>query len=137
MTQGSRLQAAGMFRELGEVRSGEPQPSIFDSVAAAELPDRDRVLGYLNSGHVLIDVMDIADDPFEPGRQIMNGSTVLTDGDWLWRKDLAYFVRIRRVALPDAFLALIRERDYAVPERDVPVLAACSQEARRLMFWSS
>jgi hypothetical protein len=45
-------------------------------------------------------------------------------------------VRHRRVALPDAFLALIRERDYAVPERDVPVLAACSQEARRLMFWN-
>jgi hypothetical protein len=126
-----------MFRELGEVRSGEPQPSIFDSVADAELPDLDRVVGYLDTGYILIDVMDVADDPFEPGRQIMNGSTVLTDGDWLWRKDLAYFVRHRRVALPDAFLALIRERHYAVPERGVPVLAACSQEARRLMFWNS
>ncbi|MCZ7374902.1 hypothetical protein [Micromonospora sp. WMMC250] len=132
-----QLKSAGMFREFGPVRSAEPQESIFDSVAAEELPDVTQVVAYLNSGHVLIDVMDVADDAFDPAQQVMNGSTVMTDGDWLWRKDLAYYVRRHRVALPEDFLALIRERDYAVPSRGVPELTACSRQARDLMFWNS
>jgi hypothetical protein len=123
-----------MFLEFGPIRSNQPQDSIFDHVREEELPDLARVVAYLEAGHILIDTMDIADDPFDPARQLMNGSTVLTDGDWLWRQDFAYFVRRHHVAVPDDFLALIRERDYAVPARDVSVLTACSQEARRLMF---
>ncbi|MGW4682378.1 hypothetical protein ACWEOS_28265 [Micromonospora taraxaci] len=134
---GGQLKSAGMFREFGPVRSAEPQESIFDSVAAEELPDVAQVVAYLNSGHILIDVMDVADDAFDPTRQVMNGSTVMTDGDWLWRKDLAYYVRRHRVALPEDFLALIRERDYVVPARGVPELTACSRQARDLMFWNS
>jgi hypothetical protein len=132
--QGSNLRTAGMFLEFGPIRSDQPQDSIFNHVHEEGLPDLARVVGYLEAGHILIDTMDIADDPFDPARQLMNGSTVLTDGDWLWRQDFAYFVRRHHVAVPDDFLALIRERDYAVPARDVSVLTACSQEARRLMF---
>lgn len=134
---GGQLRVAGMFREFGPVRSAQPQESIFDSVADEELPDLTQVVSYLNSGHVLIDVMDVANDAFDSARQVMNGSTVLTDGDWLWRKDLAYYVRRHRVTLPADFLALIRERDYVVPSRDVPELTACSRQARDLMFWNS
>lgn len=134
---GGQLKTAGMFREFGPVRSAEPQRSIFDSVADEELPDLTQVVTYLNSGHVLIDVMDVANDAFDSTRQVMNGSTVVTDGDWLWRKDLAYYVRRHRVAVPEAFLALIRERDYVVPSRGVPELTACSGQARDLMFWNS
>ncbi|MEU8215607.1 hypothetical protein AB0C47_07545 [Micromonospora taraxaci] len=134
---GGQLKSAGMFREFGPVRSAEPQESIFGSVAAEELPDLTQVVSYLNSGHVLIDMMDVADDAFDPARQVMNGSTVMTDGDWLWRKDLAYYVQRHRVAVPEAFLALIRERDYVVPSRSVPELTACSRQARDLMFWNS
>ncbi|WLS44517.1 hypothetical protein Q3V37_24495 [Micromonospora profundi] len=126
-----------MFREFGPVRSVEPQQSIFDSVIDEELPDAAQVVTYLNSGHVLIDVMDVADDAFDSTRQVMNGPTVLTDGDWLWRKDLAYYVRRHRIAVPEDFLALIRARNYVVPSRGVPELTDCSRQARELMFWNS
>ncbi|WP_341715817.1 hypothetical protein QQG74_17375 [Micromonospora sp. FIMYZ51] len=135
--ESGQLRTAGMFVEFGPVRSTDPQPSIFDSVADAELPDLAQVVGYLNSGYVLIDVMDVADDPFDAGQQVLNGATVLTDGDWLWRKDFAYYVRRHRVTVPEQFLTLIRERDYVVPAREVPELAACSRQARDLMFWNS
>ena len=123
-----------MFAELGPIRSGEPQPSIFDSVLDEPLPDVARVVAYLRAGHLLISAMDIADDPFQPGRQIMNGSSVQTDGDWMWRKDLAQFVQRHRVALPPDFLALIRERDYQVPDRDEPTLITHAKQAEALMF---
>ncbi|WP_434740273.1 hypothetical protein [Micromonospora sp. SH-82] len=137
LMDGGQVKTAGMFLEFGPVRSAEPQRRIFDSVADEELPDVAWVVGYLDAGHVLIDVMDVAADPFEPTERVLNGSTVLTDGDWLWRKDLAYYVRRHRVAVPAEFLALIRERGYAVPARGVPELTACSQRARELMFWNS
>ncbi|MEU6024829.1 hypothetical protein [Micromonospora sp. NPDC047134] len=135
--ESGQLRTAGMFVEFGPVRSPEPQQSIFDCVTDTELPDLARVVGYLNSGYVLIDVMDVAEDPFDSGRQVINGATVLTDGDWLWRKDFAHYVRRHRVAVPEQFLTLIRERDYIVPPRAVPELAACSRQARDLMFWNS
>ncbi|MFY1702650.1 hypothetical protein ACN28G_13040 [Micromonospora sp. WMMA1923] len=137
LMDGGQVKTAGMFLEFGPVRSAEPQRSILDSVADEELPDLARVVGYLDAGHVLIDVMDVAADPFEPTDQVMNGSTVLTDGDWLWRRDLAYYVRRHRVAVPAEFLALIRARGYAVPARGVPELTACARRARALMFWNS
>ncbi|WP_030490676.1 hypothetical protein [Micromonospora chokoriensis] len=134
---GGQLKTAGMFREFGPVRSAEPQESIFDSVADEKLPDLTQVVTYLDSGHILVDAMDIANDAFDPTRQVMNGSTVMTDGDWLWRKDLAYYLRRHRIALPEEFLAIIRERNYVVPSRSVPELTACSRQAGDLMFWDS
>jgi hypothetical protein len=122
-----------MFLEFGPVHSAEAQESIFSYVDENPLPDVAEVLKYLGAGHVLIDFMDIADDVFDPSEQVMNGSTVLTDGDWLWRRDTAYYLRFHNVRLPDEFLELIRARRYVVPHRDVPVLRECSQEAMRLM----
>ncbi|MEU6075880.1 hypothetical protein [Micromonospora sp. NPDC047074] len=128
------LRFVGMFRELGPVGLGLVQESIFDNVSAVELPDVDEVVRYLRAGYVLIDMMDLADDPFDPARQVMNGSTIRTDGDWLWRDDLAYYVHRHRVTLPEDFLALIRERRYVMPHRDEELLRECSLVAEELMF---
>jgi hypothetical protein len=57
-----------------------------------------------------------------------------TSTEWLWREDLAYYAGRHNVALPDDFLALIRRRDYAVPEVDEPTLERCTEFANRLMF---
>jgi hypothetical protein len=92
-------------------------------------------VAYLRAGHVLIDMMDIQDDVIDPSaEQVMNGSSVATDGDWLWREDLAYYVRRHNVDLPGEFLALIRGRNYQVPEVDPATLDRCADEAARLMF---
>ncbi|GGQ44651.1 hypothetical protein GCM10010166_11500 [Couchioplanes caeruleus subsp. azureus] len=61
----------------------------------------------------------------------MNGPTLLTDGDWLWRKDFPYYVRYRRVAVPEDFLTVIRERDYVVPDRQVAEMTAYWQPGWR------
>jgi hypothetical protein len=122
-----------MFLEFGPINSSEIQESIFDNVGGEPLVDSAEVIAYLRAGHPLIDMMDVADDVFDTSRQILNGSSVLTDGDWLWRLDLPYYVQRHHVRLPDQFLALIRERQYVVPEREIPLLRSCSQEAKRLM----
>lgn len=125
---------AGMFVELGAVRSPERQDSILAHVAPAPLPDVDQVLAYLKAGHGLIAMMDLQDDVIDGSRQVMNGSSIRTDGDWLWREDLAYYVERHNVAVPAEFLELIRRRDYLVPELDEVTLEECTVEAEHLMF---
>jgi hypothetical protein len=127
------MRTAGMFLEFGRVKQPEPQESIRDHVAPGPLPDVDQIVGYLRSGHVLIDFMDVADDVFDQSRQVLGGPTTLTDGDWLWRDDLAYYVEKHNVSVPADFLELIRQRHYAVPEVDEPVLDRIADEAVRLM----
>ncbi|GAA3348355.1 hypothetical protein GCM10020358_66540 [Amorphoplanes nipponensis] len=129
------MKLAGMFAELGRLRPPTPQPSIRASVASAPLPDVDDVVGYLRGGHKLIAAMDLQDDVFEPAEQILNGSTVLTDGEWLWRQDFAHYVGRHDVEVPPEFLALIRRRGYVVPEVDDPTLDACAAEAEHLVFF--
>jgi hypothetical protein len=129
------VKTVGMFIEFGPVKQAEPQDSIKAHIGPGPLPDVDKVVGYLRSGHPLIDMMDIQDDVLDSSqRPIMNGSSIATDGDWLWRNDLAYYVRRHNVALPDEFLQLIRQRNYTVPHVDDAVLDAAGAEAGHLMF---
>ncbi len=124
-----------MFKELGEVRSGEPQPSIFDNVLEESLPDADRVVAYLRGGHTLIDFMDISDDVFDKDRQVLGGPSIATDGDWYWRDDLTYYVQWHNVTPPAEFLTLIRERHYIVPEVSEERLIELTDPAVRMMSW--
>ena len=125
---------AGMFIELGPVRSAERQDSILANVAPEPLADLDQVLAYLKAGHGLIAMMDLQDDVFDGSRQVMNGSSVRTDGEWLWREDLAYYVERHNVAIPGEFLDLIRRRGYLVPDLDELTLEECTVQAEHLMF---
>jgi hypothetical protein len=128
------MKTAGMFLELGRVRQDAAQASIRDSVAEAQLPDREQVVSYLRSGHVLIDFMDVQDDVFDSSRQVLGGPTVLTDGEWLWREDLAYYVARHDVAVPGELLDRIRALGYVVPEVDEPRLVEITEFAHHLMF---
>ena len=124
---------AGMFLEFGGVKQSAPQESILDNVAESALPDVEQVVAYLKGGHVLIDFMDISDDVFDKSRQILGGPSTLTDGDWIWRDDFAYYVARHNVAVPPDFLDLIRQRHYVVPDLDEPTLDRLADEAVRLM----
>ncbi len=123
------MRTAGMFAELSQARYPTPTPKIRDNVATAPLTDADAVMAYLDAGHVLIDIMDIEDDPFNPAQQILNGSTMITDGEWLWRQDFTYYIRYHDVAVPPEFLAAIRARNYVVPEVPEERLIEIADEA--------
>jgi hypothetical protein len=128
------VKTAGMFIELNQGFHPDPTLSIRDHVASDPLPDADRVVAYLQAGHPLIDMMDIQDDPLEPSRQLLGGSSILTDGEWLWRTDFAQLVRRHRVEVPEEFLKVIRARHYIVPEQPYEVLAAAAAEADKYAF---
>mgnify|MGYP004490329077 CR=1 FL=1 len=123
-----------MFVELGQGFHPDPELRIRDHIAPDPLRDADRVVAYLRAGHGLIDMMDLEDDPLDPARQVMNGSSILTDGEWLWRYDFAYYVSRHRVVVPEEFLAVIRARHYIVPDVSVERLIALTPDAKRFAF---
>ncbi|KAB8161382.1 hypothetical protein FH609_027220 [Streptomyces sp. 3MP-14] len=65
----------------------------------------DTVAGYLDAGHPMLDVMELTQDVVRHAFQVPGGSSVLTDGEYAWRLDLAQYVRRYAPELPEAFLS--------------------------------
>lgn len=128
------VRTAGMFVELGQTRHPDPPQSIADHIGAEPLEDADLVTRYLTKGHLLIDMMDVERDVLDPEQEVLSGSSIMTDGEWLWRRDLAYYVRRHHVLLPRDLLATIRERRYTVPPLDETQLIALTGYAEHLAF---
>lgn len=56
-------------------------------------------------------------DVLDPeGPTLVSAGSLLTDGVWLWRDDLAYYVDKYHLVLPGALVARARELDYRPPE---------------------
>jgi hypothetical protein len=124
-----------MFVELTQGTYPTPARSIADNIAAQPLVDAENVVAYLRMGHHLIYMMDSQDDVLDPvARRLINGSSIQTDGDWLWRQDYAYYVRRHNVIVPDDFLTTIRERNYVVPLVLEEVLVSLTPQAEELAF---
>ncbi|MFI5935189.1 hypothetical protein [Actinoplanes sp. NPDC051494] len=124
-----------MFAELGKIRPPTPQPSIHDNVGEEPLPDVEQVLAYLRASYQLISAISADRDVFDPSRTVMGGDSIMTDGDWMWRYDLPYYVSRHHVTLPAEFLALIRERGYVVPDVDEADLLKSTDDAVHLVAY--
>jgi hypothetical protein len=111
------MQVVGRFKELERSAEG---PSIFDAKETLDAQTAMIVAAYLESGVSAFDVMESVRDPFDSSVSIPGGSSLLSDGDWVWRADLAHFVRAYRVALPDAFVRrALSARCVSTPAPDV------------------
>ncbi|MBL7261625.1 hypothetical protein [Paractinoplanes lichenicola] len=128
------MRTAGMFVELGQTRHPGPPERIADHLGAGPLDDADLVTQYLDHGYQLIDMMDVERDVLAPDQQFLSGSSILTDGEWLWRRDLSHYVRRHHVTLPRDLLAGIRERAYTMPSVDEERLVALTRYAEHLAF---
>lgn len=110
------MQFVGFYRQL------EPQgpPAYSEDIlevleAPASYPVSD-VVAYLRAGHPVLDVSESCRDVVDGESRIRGGSSVLSDGEWVWRWDLGHYVEKYTVDLPAAFLARLSENGYRVPE---------------------
>ncbi|NEA39870.1 hypothetical protein G3I42_11405 [Streptomyces sp. SID11385] len=55
---------------------------------------------------------------------LTRAASLLTDGTWVWRLDLAHYVAHAHVRLPADFLSAVRARAYVPPEVDADRLTA-------------
>jgi hypothetical protein len=103
----------GFFRELYD---DEPDsPSIRDAVRPTAHPEEARIVAYLKAGIGLAGVGKLVGDVLNPAAQFAVSPSLLTDGVWLWRADLPYYVATYHVELPDEFVAHIQRNGWSVP----------------------
>ena len=103
----------GFFRELYDYE--RDAPSLRDAVRASAHPDEPRIVGYLKAGVGLAGVGKYVGDALDPNSRFSVSPSLLTDGAWLWRADLPYYVATYHVELPDEFVAHMRGNGWAVP----------------------
>jgi len=115
-----KLKRYGFFSEL---EHGDP-----DGVSLIGLRDTGRwdanekplAVEYLRSGVLLVGCPGVVTDVLagsDGGEAEAIGSPhVLTDGEWAWPADLAYYVDRYNVPVPDEFLARMRAANWRAPE---------------------
>ncbi|MFD5633754.1 hypothetical protein ACFWJM_06360 [Streptomyces sp. NPDC127077] len=90
-----------------------------DSVRPGGEPDEAEIIGYLGRGAGIWAETSAGSDVLDPEGPVMSGiGSLYTDGTWLWRQDLAYYLGTYHVSLPRDFLTHVRKARYRVP--DVP-----------------
>lgn len=121
-----------MVEFVGFYRQLEPQgPAVYSEdirevlEVPASYPVSD-VVAYLRAGHPVLDVSETCRDVVDGESRIQSGSSVLSDGEWVWRWDLGHYVETYTVDLPAAFLARLGENGYQVPEVPRACLVAVS-----------
>ncbi|MFD8823697.1 hypothetical protein ACFV1C_15200 [Streptomyces sp. NPDC059605] len=114
------MQIADFFQELWPPTFGTPRGSLRDFLAPDPYEDSERITGYLIGGYEVLSIMGSSKDVLGTGKTVLGGDSVFSDGEWIWRGDLWFYVRTHHVELPEEFLAHIRQHDYQVPAKDQP-----------------
>lgn len=125
------MRTLGLFRELEPQRHSIFKNSIVDAIR--ELPGQrdDEVASYLDSGIPLIDIMESTTDVIGRDARISGGSSILTDGTWVWRQDLSFYVKKYHLELDRDFVEHAMKMNFAIPERDHSSLLALADIASR------
>lgn len=109
-----KLIKIGFFQELDHGDTNAP--SLEESRASTPDVDEDRILTYLEKGHLFRSSTDVAEDWLAEDPDVVIGPPhILTDGKYAWPADLPYYVRNYHVRLPKHFLIHIQSNGYQIP----------------------
>ena len=115
------MKVIGLFREL----VSKPKPSstgIKELIGILKGDIKYKTLDYIRRGTGVFDVMGAERDVLNEKIVINGASSLVSDGFWIWRLDLAYYVEKYGIGLDREFLAEI-ENDARQPEREQNVIA--------------
>ena len=97
------MKVIGLFRELNR-GCGSFLKMIHNEREFLSDNEAKVISEYLRSGIPVIDIMEASIDPFDQSIVMPGGPSLISDGDWVWRQDLAYFVEKYKVRLPKDFV---------------------------------
>lgn len=123
------MKFVGFFREL-EHGSRQRLPSIIESRNRLSPENAAKVTAYLREGAWVAPIMEFVRDPFQPTVRklgvpmpgVPGGSSLISDGVWIWRLDLAYFVENYRIGLPTEFIE--HALSFDITKIDIPSIEA-------------
>ncbi|MXO58492.1 hypothetical protein GRI89_02880 [Altererythrobacter salegens] len=102
------MKTIGLIAELEGRQPRKDLPLLKQASYKLDKDDVDAVIAYLNSGIDVIDIMGSSQDPLDKTKYIPGGYSIQSDGYWIWRADLTYFVSKYRIQLPDLFIHSVK-----------------------------
>ncbi|MFE3329907.1 hypothetical protein [Streptomyces sp. NPDC059176] len=127
------MKLIGFYQEMDpgySVAWGGPVPP--PESGAGKYPVRD-VISYLKSGYPILDVMELTTDVIGGAFRVPGGSSVLTDGQFVWREDLAWYIERYQVDLPQDFIDTAQSHDFRTPPVGHEALLNISVEVSRAL----
>lgn len=110
------VRTVGFFTELAPGWGFPAEGSITDAVRDFGVADESRVVSYLRGGAWIWAEMGAERDVLDPeGPTLVSAGSLCTDGAWVWREDLSYYLATYHLALPDDFVTRVRELAYSPP----------------------
>ena len=97
------MKVIGLFREINH--GCDPSLQTIHNESGVLSDDEAKLISkYLRNGIPVIDIMGASIDPLDQSIVMPGGPSLVSDGDWVWRQDLAYFVEKYKVRLPKDFV---------------------------------
>jgi len=103
----------GFFCERTE---NEAKAEILAHRCEQRLPDHERIVRYLGTGHALFIAPTIVFDCASEEETEIGPLKILTDGTYAWTSDLAYYVKRYNYPLPVQFVEHMRGNLWRCPE---------------------
>jgi hypothetical protein len=89
-----------------------------------DIIERDRVVGYLESGTAILSTTATAPDRYDPTRPQRAGLSVRSDGVWVWSDAITFYAKEYGVPVEPELHEHIRSRGYRCPRLDDAAAAA-------------
>ncbi|MCX4664858.1 hypothetical protein OG711_20985 [Streptomyces uncialis] len=110
------MRTVGFFREMSKTDSPVYTETLPKARAEASDYSRRDVFQYLNAGYPVLDVMESTTDLIGGAFHVPGGPSVLTDGTFIWRTDLAPYVQHYAIELPADFVDFMKLNRYIIPQ---------------------
>ncbi|MFI8347422.1 hypothetical protein [Streptomyces sp. NPDC085596] len=127
------MRLIGFYQEMDSAYAagwGGPIPPA--ESGAGKYPSAD-VVRYLKAGYPIFDVMELTVDVIGGAFRVPGGSSLLSDGEFVWREDLAAYVENYHIDLPHDFLEKAGRHHFQIPAVEVDSLLRLSVEASRAL----
>jgi hypothetical protein len=76
--------------------------------------EKHRIVHYLENGHLYIGCPGTVVDVLSSDENIIGSPNILTDGEWAWPEDLAYYVSKYNVPVPEMMVATMERNGWSV-----------------------
>lgn len=97
------IKILGFYEEFWPTGTGKTDGSIREFLTDEPGTMEEEAAEYLRRGHEIFSSMGVAEDVLGSGEVVLGGGSVYTDGEWIWRRDLEFYLLRYHLRLPEEF----------------------------------
>lgn len=109
------IKTVGFFKELEH--GNEDGGSLKESICNHSLENEVKLVEYLESGVVICVAPGLVWDVIDESKGVIRNLEILTDGEWAWPSDLAYYVREYHVSLSEDFMEHVKRNEWTIANK--------------------